>query len=342
MSRRTVLGVDGGNTKTIAVAVASDGEVVGAATGGCTDVYGAVSAEAALAELESVIRAACDEADVDVAEVAAATLSLAGADWPEDHDFLATELSSRLPLPRAPIVMNDSLGPLDIGTENGVGVSLVCGTFLAVGARSGSGAEWHSSFWAEPGGAYGLGSSALRAAYREEIGLAQPTAMTPRLLELYEVSSTEDLLKRFTRRVDPAPDAEVVYAARILLDEADRGDTVAVGLVEAHVRVLHDHVLAAAGRVGLGRAFDVVLAGGIFTHDAHLLEAGLASALRDSTPLVRIVTADLPPVGGAALHALRSYSGAVGAATRARLAETIPAFPAAARRPAFSATRRHA
>jgi N-acetylglucosamine kinase-like BadF-type ATPase len=43
-----LLGVDGGNTKTIALVARSDGAIVGAGRAGCSDVYGAASEEAAL------------------------------------------------------------------------------------------------------------------------------------------------------------------------------------------------------------------------------------------------------------------------------------------------------
>lgn len=339
--RPVVLGVDGGNTKTVGLVVATNGEVLGAAMGTCTDIYGAESAEAALTELESVVQTACGRAGVNASDLLGATFSLAGADWPEDHAFLTSELTARLDLAEAPIVMNDSFGPIDVGTDDGIGVSLVCGTFLAVGARGETGTEWHSSFWIEPGGAHGLGSAALRAAYREEIGLAPATAMTPRLLELYAVTSTEELLKHFTRRIDPAPDADVVHAARILLDEASRGDPVAADVLESHAGVMHDHVVAAATKVGFREGYDLVLAGGVFAHEAHVLEALLVRALQRSSPQVRIVTTDLPPVAGAVLRALRGL-GYVEPAARGRLAETIPAFKPAAGRPAFGVNRRHA
>ena len=45
-----LLGVDGGNTKTIAVVARSDGTVLGTGSAGCSDVHNAVSPEAALGE----------------------------------------------------------------------------------------------------------------------------------------------------------------------------------------------------------------------------------------------------------------------------------------------------
>jgi N-acetylglucosamine kinase-like BadF-type ATPase len=50
-----VLGVDGGNTKTIALIARHDGTIVGAGRGGRGDIYGAGGPEAALAEADRAV-----------------------------------------------------------------------------------------------------------------------------------------------------------------------------------------------------------------------------------------------------------------------------------------------
>ena len=47
---RVVLGVDGGNTKSVAVVVDEDGAVLGRGQSGCSDIYGAASLEEAMVE----------------------------------------------------------------------------------------------------------------------------------------------------------------------------------------------------------------------------------------------------------------------------------------------------
>ena len=53
-----ILGVDGGNTKTIALVARMDGTVVGAGRGGCGDIYGAAGPAGAIAEIERAVLAA--------------------------------------------------------------------------------------------------------------------------------------------------------------------------------------------------------------------------------------------------------------------------------------------
>ncbi|MBK8021405.1 MAG: hypothetical protein IPK19_08220 [Chloroflexi bacterium] len=77
-----LLGVDGGNTKTIAILAAEDGTILGAGRSGCSDIYGAPSPAAAVEELERSVDAALTEAGRARSEVMTACFSLAGADWP--------------------------------------------------------------------------------------------------------------------------------------------------------------------------------------------------------------------------------------------------------------------
>src|SRR5919202_795863 len=119
-----VLGVDAGNTKTIALVARPDGVIVGWGRSGCGDIYGAESAEAALDAVSEAVTAALSQAGIDRGELDAATFSMAGADWPEDFEFLTRELEQRR-LRKKVIVLNDALGALRAGTEAGVGVVVV-------------------------------------------------------------------------------------------------------------------------------------------------------------------------------------------------------------------------
>ena len=77
-----VLGVDGGNTKTVALAARPDGAVVGAGRGGCADIY-ETPLDVAIAEIEAAARASLP-VGAALQDVGTAVFSLAGADWGED------------------------------------------------------------------------------------------------------------------------------------------------------------------------------------------------------------------------------------------------------------------
>src|SRR5215469_5291322 len=97
-----VLGVDGGNTKTIALVAALDGTILGAGRGGCGDIYNAEagtdwpdSAAAAIANIEYAVLSALQAAHVKASDLITAVFSMAGADWPEDFAYIEAAMEAR-------------------------------------------------------------------------------------------------------------------------------------------------------------------------------------------------------------------------------------------------------
>src|SRR5919204_4180137 len=123
-----LLGVDGGNTKTVAVAARTDGTVVGTGRAGCADIHNAASPDEALAEIARACASALAATGARAADIAAAAFSLAGADWPEDFELLRRALAEALGLTEPPIVVNDAIGAIRSGTHDGVGAAIACGT----------------------------------------------------------------------------------------------------------------------------------------------------------------------------------------------------------------------
>ena len=79
------------------------------------------------------------------------------------------------------VVVNDAIGAIRCGADDGVGCSLVCGTGTAIGARARDGRLWHMSFLAAPTFTTDLTRAALDAAVRSELGLLPPSALSARV-----------------------------------------------------------------------------------------------------------------------------------------------------------------
>src|SRR5947208_12945141 len=140
----SVLAVDGGNTKTIALVASLDGTILGAGRGGCGDIYAAEagtkwrdSAAAAVANIEYAVRSALQAAQIDTSDLVTGVFNMAGADWPEDFVYLRTAIEARR-FGRTIYIQNDALGVLLAGSSDSNGVS---GAFGAGGGdRCGSSA----------------------------------------------------------------------------------------------------------------------------------------------------------------------------------------------------------
>lgn len=294
-----LLGVDGGNTKTLAVVVTGDGEVLGTGRGGCGDIHGAGGPEAAVVEIVRATRAALDAAGPTAADPAAAVFSLAGADWPEDFTFLHRELGSRLGLDGRLEVVNDAVGGLRSGSEELVGVSVVIGTYVAVAGRNSGGTLFHLGFWPDSTGAFALGSMALAAIWRHMLGLGPETALLARALERFGCSDAEELLHALTR-VGAPQEPEAGRFADAVLDEAESGDAVASDIVRLVAGRMGDYARVTASRTGqLGAPFPLVVSGSVLRHPSALLRSTLLSRVPDAEP----VFPDVEPVAGAVLLA---------------------------------------
>ena len=83
-----MLGVDGGNTKTLAAVADEPGRTLGMGRAGAADIYNAPKPAVAVEAMAAAVEQALAAAGVPAGELAAAVFSLAGADWPEDFTLL--------------------------------------------------------------------------------------------------------------------------------------------------------------------------------------------------------------------------------------------------------------
>ncbi len=299
-----LLGVDGGNSKSIALVATADGSIVAAARRlGSADIYSAGGAVAAIERVRSVVADALAQAGVTSDRIGAAAFSMAGADWPEDFDFLGAEL--RGDFPTQPLIVNDAIGALAGAVPDGSAVVVSLGTGAATGARGSDGSTWHSSFWQAPQGAGELAHRSLAAVVRAELGIGAPTALQEQLLAATGDRSVEALLHRFTARDRPM--GPVVGAVvRALFETVARDDAVARNLVIAHGTGIGELAAAAARRVGIEQeSYALSFCGGLTRAAAEPLIGAAVDAVRAAGQSARRVEPRWQPAVGALSIALR-------------------------------------
>jgi N-acetylglucosamine kinase-like BadF-type ATPase len=294
-----VLAVDGGNTKTLAAVADAEGRTLGLGRAGRADIYNAASPEEAIEAVAAAVGEALTAAGTAPREIEAAVFSLAGADWPEDFVLLERSLRDRLGLAVAPLVVNDAIGALRGGSPDWTGISVVSGTYNAVGARNARGEVFHLGFWPDGAGGRHIARSGLKAIYRAALDMGPATALSERAFALFGVRDAIALLHEFTRR-GGLEDCDKDRLAPVLLDLADEGDAVAQAIVADAGRVLGTQARASAAQVGL--ALDgarVVLTGRVFEHPTDRLAAATMAELPGAVP----VRGGPPPIAGALLLA---------------------------------------
>lgn len=305
---RCYLGVDAGNSKTVALLADADGRVLGRGRAGVGDIYGVPSPEHAVDAVLDAVSQALAEAAAGRADVAHGAFRLAGVDWPEDEELWVAALGARAPELRSLTVRNDGYALLRCGQPSGVGVAVTAGSGPAVSGRGPDGREWSAGWWIQHELAgRGLGAAGVRAVVDAETGLGPPTALTPMLLALFGEPDVPALLHATTRREDRRPEREIWGAARSVLQAAGNGDVVADAIVQRHAVLLAGLVAVTARETGLDAVdapVPVVLGGSVLSSEHPAYRTALTGALAAAVGAADVVVSTAPPVVGALLDAL--------------------------------------
>ncbi|WP_158602739.1 BadF/BadG/BcrA/BcrD ATPase family protein [Jiangella rhizosphaerae] len=291
-----VLGVDGGNSKTDAAVVTSDGELLAWVRGPGS----ATSPDRAAATVAELL----ERTGLDVG-AAVGGCYLAGVDLPFQADAVRTALADRGVVAE---VANDAWALLRAGAPpSAPSVAVVCGAGLKCVARAGEArVEFPGLGW-QTGDLSGAGDhlarEAIRAAARAEDGRGPATALRDVVRSLLGVPSIGVLAERMLRRELTGRDLDGLAPA--VLDAWRAGDDVAGALVRGLAEEIAASARAArraaADAVGSAAAWTLVLGGGLFADPAGRLLSALPQRLWDEFE-PSVVTG--PPVAGAVLLGL--------------------------------------
>lgn len=319
-----ILGVDGGNTKTIAIVATASGQILGAGRAGRSDIYNTPTEEHALQEIAQAVEQALQAAGASAADLEVGAFSMAGADWPEDVDLLRRGMT-RFGFGRTIVIANDAIGALRAGTPDGVGVAITCGTGIAIGARNHDGREWYLGNWTVAVGGFELGKQALIAIYEAHLGLAPNTSLTTGVLNFFDADSVENVLHYCTARNTDRHWSHQARLAPIVLDEAANGDAVALAILEEAGRRDARVAAVAARSVGLDDVpFRLVLSGGVLRHPSQLLSKAICRHVSAEMPQAIVCRGGPEPVIGAVMMARDTLGLAPDEQVQARLERETP------------------
>ena len=273
-----VIGVDGGGSKTEAVILNEQAQVLGRGRSGSSNIHlvGAMEAREALGK---AMQEAASAADVDLARVQAVVWALAGAGRQEEAGALRA-LQREL-LPGVPgEVVTDAAAALAGGVGARFGVVVVSGTGMTVYGEDGAGVSARAGGWGhllDAGSGYAIASDALRAIARAVDGSDLPTRLTQRILAVLQLTSPQQLI-HWLYAPERQP-ADVAALAPLVLEEAEMGDLIATDVVMKAADALAAGVDAVVRHLGLHErpSFPLALAGGLLTGNAFYRELAIQS-----------------------------------------------------------------
>jgi N-acetylglucosamine kinase len=287
---RYFLGVDGGQSSTLALIGDESGRVVGVGEGGPSNHVGAEEGRARLVgAVSGALAAACEAAGLDAARQGFAAACLGFTAGPADKEAILHGLirAERLS------VTDDAVIAFAGALEGRPGVVTIAGTGSIAFGRGENGATARAGGWGylfgDEGSAFDLTRQALRAALRQEEGWGPPTSLHARLPEAAGLPTIRDVQRRFYTA--DYPRHRIASFARVVTQAAAEGDEVARRILE--------HAAA-----DLVRVADVVRHR-LFGPAGHVI-ASYAGGVFDSPDLLAAFTADLEADGRTTVVAPRA------------------------------------
>ena len=317
-----LVAVDGGNSKTDAVAVDPSGRVLGYASGAST-CHQFVGMPTAMENLERTVHAALASAGwSDPGSRPSPGLGvycLAGLDLAIDEERLGRALAE-LRLTERVLLHNDTRAILRAGTLSSWGLGLVCGTGINCVAVAPDGRTVRYPALGElsgdftTGGSW-LGTRALGLALRAEDGRGPDTRLTTTVPADLGFPDARAVLEAVYS--GKLPYSRLTSLAPLVFDAAAAGESPAREAVDLVADELVRMASAAIRRLDLATMpVEVVLGGGVFgTHYGGFVERIRGGILAEAS-LASFVRLPGPPVVGAAILGLE----ALGVATAASMA----------------------
>lgn len=305
---RTLLALDGGNSKTDVLLVSADGKVLARTRCGpfIPHLIGAVDAVALLAPAIEHTLASLPSRRVDL--VAG---YLANADLPIEEQRIAQAIAAH-DWGDDVVVENDTLAMLRTGTSAGHGVAVVCGggincvgvgesgervRFPALGRITG---DW--------GGGLGISKEVLWYTSRAHDGRGETTSLAGAVAEHFGLPDAAAVAAAMhLRTIDYDRMHEIVP---LLFREANAGDVIARAIVHRQAGEIALLVTNALQRLSLNNSSpEVVLGGGMLTSGEPLLVDVVIAAILEAAPQARITVVQDDPILGSALLGLEALWG---------------------------------
>ena len=243
------LGVDGGQSSTMALVGDASGRVIGSgAAGPCNHVASAAEGREKLARVvRECVTAALYQAGLAADDVVfeAACFGMSGG--AEDKQDV---LSAAVPA-RGMLVTHDAAIALTGATGGRPGVITIAGTGSIAYGRDAAGREMRAGGWGyifgDEGGAFDIVRQATRAMLRQHEGGGPATALTPLLLEATHGADANHMLHLFYTA--DWPRSRVARLAPLVDQAADGGDTAALEILDRAAQALAELALGICSRL---------------------------------------------------------------------------------------------
>ena len=300
VQQRFFIGIDGGGTKTVGLLADRAGRILAKVESGASN-YHAVGEEQTKQVLSDVVSQLIANADA-VLESCTCCLGLAGVTSSVDRHVIG-RICDRIGLPENRILTHDAQIALVGGAEELSGIIIIAGTGSIVYGIDAAGREAQAGGWGhllgDEGSGYDIARRALQAVVRAADGRGVPTQLSSLMLDALGFSQPRNLIP-WMHSVGKDKVAQLTGA---VFDAANANDSVAQRILDKAADELTVAARVVIDKLGFGQPFNLVLSGGIFSHQPTFVES-MRSRLRDLSPHARVRLPKREPAYGAVVLAM--------------------------------------
>jgi len=317
---RTVIGLDGGGTKTVGVLVDGQGHVLARAVADSSNVQ-VVGGETLGRVISDLVNRLLTQAgQSQPADHLYA--GLAGAGRPADRQTILAVLESKQ-LAKKISVDTDAAAALAGAFAGGPGIIVISGTGAIGFGKDSRGALYRCGGWGDllgdEGSGYYIGQQALIAALKDWDGRGPKTCLRPAIEAKYSIPSVDLLISSiYSGKIDRT---EIASLAPLVFDKRAEGDEAAQNIIASAGEEIGKIIAAVARRMGLsGRSVRVALIGSVFKQRTVLLPLMEKEACRVVREIF-FMDPQFDPAIGSAILALQREQILVDETVLAHLAE---------------------
>lgn len=306
-SKKLVIGVDGGGTKTAGVLMDEDGKILAQGNFGATNPH-ANGSEEVINAFKDLFGTLTAKGGVSLSDLDAIGMGMAGCDRPADkaliEGYVRGIVGEKVPI----TLVNDAVIAMVAVLERLHGILVIAGTgSICYGFNADKGREVRCGGWghllADEGSGYSMGLAALRAVLQSYDGRRGSTSLSDKILKTLKLNSPLDLIG--WAYLSGVGKTEIAALGRAVHEADAEGDAVASALLDEEAAHLAALVVPVYTKLfgDEGSRQPLALWGGNLVNVERYRNRFIAAVEKTGVPVYPVLK-DAQAVIGAARHAL--------------------------------------
>lgn len=301
LKEKVYIGVDGGGTSTVAIAMTESGRVLGRTVGDQTN-YNTSDMDTAKTNLKKTIDKLMNE--YGIADYECISIGMSSLDYEPAKDFVDSFVEGIFPSEK--VVMHSDVYMALMGMTLGEpGIMIVSGTGSIGIAIDQQGQVHVVGGWGyllrDEGSAYDIAIQGIDAALKSYEGLGEATLLEERVLDFFGTDTHRGLIDVFYN--PPLSVSRIASFGREVIEIADKGDQVAMSIIDNAIKSLVNYTYRLIDKVGCKDCI-IGMYGSVLQKNPRISDS-YREQIHAVYPNTKIGFPELKPEAGAALYAMK-------------------------------------